>query len=404
MILKRFFLIKFIVVFFIIYDFSFVAFPSLTSGRIALLIIVYDLLYRRKITISRNIVYFLAILFILLIGSLIQYISSNDFIQSSRLLWFTIYSVITPVFLSKWFKDSKEFLQIFLLATTLQSVIATFSFFNPLVKQNILNIIIVGGNDMEEIIYRAISFSGASGAALSVIQFCGVFSGLILLKSFTHSIKNSALIWICVVVTLLSTLIIGRTGLLCSLLSIIVFSVPQFNFRKLVWFSGIIILVTQINFLTILESQTESISGFNVEFFLNWIEEAFTVKDNHTANVIQEMPIPPLSINTIMGTGEVFNTEKLVNSSGNDSGYIQTYYSLGIIMAIIFYISYFMFLISETKTKNLFSILFFVFLMFIIEFKEPFIFKYILPFFILTLIFLSKNKDEVVQQKLLKKI
>lgn len=398
MILKRFFLIKFIVVFFIIYDFSFVAFPSLTSGRIALLVIIYDLLYRRKIQISRNVIYFLAILFILLIGSLIQYISSNDFIQSSRLLWFTIYSVITPFFLSKWFKDSKEFLQVFLFATTVQSIIAMFSFFNPLVKQYILSIIVVGGNEMEEIIYRAISFSGASGAALSVIQFCGVFSGLILLKNFAHSIKSTVLIWVCIVFTLLSTVIIGRTGLLCSLLAIVIFLFSQFNLQKLVWFTGIVVLVTQINFRAILESQTESISGFNVDFFVDWIEEAFTVKDNHTANVIQEMPIPPLSISTILGTGEVFNTEKLVNASGNDSGYIQTYYSLGIIMAIIFYFSYFIFLISETKMKNLYTILFVIFLMFIIEFKEPFIFKYILPFFILTLIFLYGNKNEVIQR------
>ncbi|CAA9203392.1 hypothetical protein FLACOL7796_04721 [Flavobacterium collinsii] len=289
-------------------------------------------------------------------------------------------------------------MQVFLLATAVQSIIAMFSFFNPLVKQYILSIIVVGGNEMEEIIYRAISFSGASGAALSVIQFCGVFSGLILLKSFTHSIKSTVLIWVGIVFTLLSTVIIGRTGLLCSLLAIVIFLFSQFNLRKLVWFSGIVVLVTQINFLAILESQTESISGFNVDFFVDWIEEAFTVKDNHTANVIQEMPIPPLSIRTILGTGEVFNTEKLVNASGNDSGYIQTYYSLGIIMAIIFYFSYFIFLISETKMKNLYSILFVIFLMFIIEFKEPFIFKYILPFFILTLIFLYRKKNEVIQR------
>lgn len=396
MILKRFFLIKFIVIFFIIYDFSFVAFPSITSGRIALLIISYDLIYKKEIKLSRNLIYFLAILFILLIASLIQYISSSDFIQSSRLIWFAIYSVITPFFLSKCFKDSKEFLQVFLLATTVQSIIVMFSFFNPLVKQDILSTIVVGGNEMEEIIYRAISFSGSSGAALSIIQFCGVFSGLTLLKSFPNSIKNSVLIWICIVLTLLSTVFVGRTGLLCSLLSIVIFLVSQFNFRKLIWFFGIIALVTQINFMAILESQTESISGFNVDFFLDWIEEAFTLKDNHTVNVIQEMPIPPLSIYTIMGTGEVFDTEKLVNASGNDSGYIQTYYSLGIIMAIIFYVSYFLFLISETKIKNLSTILFVVLLMFIVEFKEPFIFKYILPFFILTLIFLYRNKDEVV--------
>ena len=101
-----------------------------------------------------------------------------------------------------------------------------------------------------------------------------------------------------------------------------------------------------------------------------------------------------MSLKTIVGTGEVFDLRFMKNASGNDSGYIQTYYSSGFILAIAFYISYFWFLLKETKSKNLFSFLFIIILMFIIEIKEPFIFKYILPFFILNLILLTNKRDQ----------
>lgn len=395
MILKRSFLIKSILIFFIIYDFSFIAFPSFTSGRFALLIIFSHSICNKNIKIGRNIIYFLVILFILFTASLIQFISSNDFMQSSRLLWFALYSIVTPYLLLKYFKSLDEFVWSFLLVTSLQSIIAINSFFNPIVKQRIISTIVVGGNDLEEAIYRAIGFSGASGAALSIIQFCGVFSGLILLKYFYHSKLRVVVIWLCITCCLLSTLIIGRTGLICSLLAILVYFFSKFNLKNALTFFIIVMVVSQINFISILEDQASGIQGFNVEFFLNWVQEGFAVRNNYTANTIAKMPIPPLSLKTILGTGEVYNTSTLSNASGNDSGYIQTYYSLGFLLTIVFYCSYFFFLFKETRNKNLFLLFSLIFIMFIIEYKEPFIFKYSLPFFILSLIFLYNKREKI---------
>lgn len=397
MIFNKSFFLNSILVFFIIFDVSFAILPALTSARIILLFFLIRVNFSNtiKLKFSNNIIVFLSILFLLFIGSIIQYINSNDFIQSSRLLWFSIYSIITPYLLSKHFSNLKEFLSCFLFSTFIQSVIAIFSFFNPAVKQSISSLIVVGGNDLDEAIYRAISFSGSSGAALSVIQFCGVYSGLFLLTKYSFSKLNCLFIWIGLIFSLLSTLIIGRTGLICSLFAVIIFSISQFNFKKLFYFLTIVILISQINFLSILETQTESIPGFKVDFFLNWIEEAFTVKDNNTANAINEMPVPPLNFNTILGTGEIFNYDTMRNSSGNDSGYIQTYFSLGIILAFVFYFSYFLFLILQIGNKNKFFIFILISLLFLIEIKEPFMFKYMFSFFVFSFILLSK-KDEML--------
>lgn len=396
MIFNKRFLINSLLIFCIIYDISFVRLPGLTTGRIAFVFICLQSISVYKSTkFNRDLVYFLSFLALLFLASLIQYVNSMDFIQSSRILWFSLYSIITPFLLRKYFFNLEEFLYSILFVTSLQSIIAINSFLNPVVKQSILSSIVVGGNDIEEVIYRAIGFSGSSGAALSIIQFCGVFAGLMLLKYSYHSVLRSTIIWLGILCCLLSTLIIGRTGLICSLLSIFYFLFSIINFKKILIFSVITILISQINFISILESQTEGVQGFQTDFFLNWIEEAFALKNNSTAATINEMPIPPLSLKTILGTGEVFDFHTMQNASRSDMGYIQTYYSLGFILAIAFYISYFLFLLKETKNKNLFSLLFLIILMFIIELKEPFIFKYILPFFILTLILISNKREQI---------
>ena len=394
MILNKSFIIKIILIFFIIYDFGFIAFPSLTSGRVVLLAIFIYSLIKKDILINKEVAFFSIFIFILFVASLIQFINSDDFKQSSRLFWFTIYSIITPFLLLKIFKDKIDFLNAFFIATTIQSIITIGSFLNPEFKQFILSAIVVGGNDIKDG-FRAIGFTSASGAAFSIIQFCGVFSGLMLLNYTRDNLIKSIFIWIFIVIGLLSTLIIGRTGLLCSIIAIIYFLFINFNLKKAILYSVITFIISQINFINLLENQTEGIDGFNIEFFKNWIEDGFILKNNNTVEAISRMPIPPLSLNTIVGTGEVFDAEKSVNASGHDSGYIQTYFSLGFVFAIVFYVSYFLFLIRITKLKNLLILLFLIFILFVVEFKEPFIFKYILPFYILTLTVLYNKERNV---------
>lgn len=396
MIFNKRFLINTILIFCIIYNFSFLRLPGLTSGRVVFVFICIKSIYDYKSTRSNiNLVRFLSFLALLFTASLIQYLNSMDFIQSSRILWFSIYSIITPFLLRKYILNLEEFLYSILFATSLQSIIAINSFLNPSFKESILNTIVVGGNDIGDLIYRAIGFSSSSGAALSVTQFCGVFAGLMLFKYSYNTVVRSPIIWLGILCCLLSTLIIGRTGLIISLLSIFYFLFSIINSKKIIIISIIAIMISQINFISILESKTNGILGFETDIFLNWIDDGLELENNSTAIAIKEMPIPPLSLRTILGTGEVFDFRFRKNASGNDSGYIQTYYSSGLILAIAFYISYFLFLFKETKSKNLFSHLFIIILMFIIEIKEPFIFKYVLPFFILNLILLTNKREQI---------
>ena len=90
----------------------------------------------------------------------------------------------------------------------------------------------------------------------------------------------------------------------------------------------------------------------------------------------------------------------------NDSGYVQMYSSMGLVFAIIFYVILFGSInkmIRDCKYSvdkeiiNLIKV--YLLTLMIIEIKEPFIFKYILPLFLLVIIILIQrsNNNECIQ-------
>lgn len=339
----------------------------------------------------------LLLMFVLIMVSFLQYLFSGDFTQSSRLLWFSLYSIMVPYIFYKVTENVSEFLWLIVISTFIQAILTINSFFIPSFKQFILSIIFVGGNQIELSAFRAIGFSSISGAAFSVVQSCGVFAGLFLLKKTDIKFQR-ILVYVFIAVVLLSTLIIGRTGLIISLLAILLFFISELSVKKIIRYFVIFFILYQVNYIKILESVTANIPGFNVDYFLGWTGEALTIKNNRTAEIIMDMPIPPVTLKTIVGTGEVFDINSGSNSSGHDSGYIQTYYSLGLIFAGVFYIGFLIFLISEIQKTRRHWLLLPVIMMFILEYKEPFIFKYILPFFVLSLILEEQKEDNMKQE------
>jgi hypothetical protein len=148
----------------------------------------------------------------------------------------------------------------------------------------------------------------------------------------------------------------------------------------------------QIDFESSFINLTENIEGFKTEWFITWIEEAFNFRKNSTLEELNTMYVPPITIETIIGLGRVESESGYGNASMNDSGYIQTYYSLGLIMSAVFYLTYFclsFFRWLNSKRNPL--ILIFLIIVFLVEYKEPFIFKYSLPF-LLTTFLVYENK------------
>ena len=117
-----------------------------------------------------------------------------------------------------------------------------------------------------------------------------------------------------------------------------------------------------------------------------------------TINAIQNMSHPELTVETLFGTSVTRGVSYNGTVFNNDSGYWQKYFALGLIGALFYYMGYLTLFLGTIKrlntTKHRSFFLFCVIMLFIMEYKEPFIGYGIYPMMIMTiLIFYLKQSD-----------
>ena len=381
-------IINFFLIFALIYNISFDAFPSFTSGRIAFIFLIISNFKDLKL-VFKEYKFLKLIILLLLLVSFLQFTFTGDNTQFSRFFYFTLFSLISSFILAIRVKDTQKLLFYILLAISFQSLVLIFTFFNPSFKLILDQYIVYSGNFTVENLYRSFGLSTQTGAVLSLTQSFGVGVGLLLLKY-----KNNYLIKSFIIISFLSTFFVGRTGILISLIFFGAYFYYTISFKKIIKVSLIMIILPFL--ITILSnkltSSLDSISGFSSEFFLGWISEGFDIKDNRTVNaLVSTQNIPELTIqNFFIGSGTISNSNGL-NTSGHDSGYIQTYFSIGLIFTVLFYLSFSVFIVQNFKILNNRKLLFFICLIILVlEFKEPMLFKYTEGFIFLSVLFSMK--------------
>jgi hypothetical protein len=389
-------LLKLLWIFAILYDVNFSILPSFTTSRIALIFLLWIQVFKKK-TFPKYGIIFLVFLGILIVYSIIQSIYSKDLTQTSRLVWFSLYSIACPFVIVNYIKNRDEFFWLVSIAVFIQAVITITAYLNPGFKSVMASVIISTSNYDETNVIRAIGFASIGGASLSLIQTTGIFSILLLQGLNKYSLYKKLLLWFLLIIILISIFFIGRTGLIISFVAIIIyFFSTKFTIWRVISTATIIALLAQVNFLNLIENVTKNIEGYNTELFVAWVTESFQFKNNETAGILASMPVPTLSAETIIGTGRVRDASGFGNASGNDSGYIQLYYSLGLIMTLIFYFGYFIFLIFSINKSRKYALLILVLIVFMLEFKEPFLFSYSFPFYILcTILLINKEMREL---------
>ena len=387
--------INFFLIFALIYDISFKELPILTSGRVAFIILLVTHFKVLKIVLKeyKTLMYFIIFL---ILYSFIQFSITNDNTQFSRFFYFTLYSLISSLFIAVKVKDTQKLLSYILMAVSIQSVILIYVFFNPSFKFILDQYIVYSGNFTVENLYRSFGLSTQTGAVPSLTQSLGVGAGLVLSKY-----KNNFLITSAIIICFLSTFFNGRTGILMSILFFGAYFYYTISFKKIVKTSLITILFFLYSSIITSEfvSSLDSIRGFSAEYFIGWLSEGFELKNNKTIGALtSEQKIPELTVqNLFIGSGTVtdFNGG---NSSGHDSGFIQTYYSIGLIFTVLFYLLFSLFLIKNFKILNNRKLLFFIcFIILSLELKEPMLFKYTEGFVVLSILFsmkleIKKNK------------
>jgi hypothetical protein len=385
-------------IFFVIYNISLKFAPVFTSARVAiLLLVVYFVIRGLKWPFKIAPHAFLVLVFLLPV--LVQYFFSGDSTQTSRIVHLFFYSFFGASLLAALAGGLEIALFSYTIAVACQALIIIISFFNMEVREIIDSLILMVSNYGIEYLYRAPGFTSSSGADLSVIQAMGVIAGI----WFLHITKGQRKEYITVFVSLLittcivSTVFVGRTGLLISVVFIVVYILRNFSiFKAKNWLYILSAIVVGYRLVSLVSDSLSNLDNFSTDYFYTWAFESFLGTDS-SVHDLATMSIPPIGMDTILGTGMVVAPDGYGNASGHDSGYIQTYYSMGLILSVTFYGFLAFVLALYIKGRGAIAWLLFI-TTFLIEIKEPFIFKYNVVL-LLMLTYYATKIDIVVDSK-----
>ena len=185
----------------------------------------------------------------------------------------------------------------------------------------------------------------------------------------------------------------------------LVFILIEFNLKcilksVLLIFIIVFFIIGMLNIIDNISQKGGNETVAQLNYLLNRNLQLFDIKNDNSLLTLKSMEIPKITSKTIIGTGLITN-EYGYNAAGHDSGYIQIYYSLGLPMSVVFYFNIlYQFIKSLILNKKYLDsnlkkyVIGFIFIMFIIEYKEPFITKQVLPFYIFMLINIKEKLKE----------
>jgi hypothetical protein len=385
-----------VLMFLYLYNVSFLSVELITTTRIALFIFLI-LLFRSAANINKLIYYFKKNLFFtflflpFLFWVAVQYVFGGaDSTQLSRSVYFFLYVLIFSHVVAVVIGTKSTFLYAVFYAGVFQAVLVIISFMFPEYKEWLVTIVRETGNVALMSNIRSPGFSNGASSALSLVISLSVFSGMLIFKDM-QSVVMKLCVLMLVVLIVVSTIFVGRLGLIMSLYfisSILIIALTKS-------FKNLFVLCVGIGVVFVLGPVVYDYFSQNSVFegrLLSWAF-SFLSGDDATAFNLSKMNIPEFSINNIFfGNGDVTLPSGL-NASGSDIGYIQTYYAVGLIMAMYFYILLFIYLFSRLACiRNKLIGVILIAPIFLLEIKEPFIFKYMYPFFALTYLLLSNDK------------
>ncbi|SNS43574.1 hypothetical protein SAMN05446037_101015 [Anaerovirgula multivorans] len=407
--------LKITLLFFLVYSLLFKGIPYVTTGRISMILFsIHFFIFKFK---PKKDLRFKRIEFVAIIAYFLIYLYAiYSYIQLGRLETTTIsrffYFVTTNIYMSfilvKYFDNKSEFIRAFSIISFIQACLIIVSFFSPSYRFFLASILEQTGN--RELIsdFRAPGLFNSAGATLSIIQGIGAFSSLyILLHSSKERLKKKN--YIILMINIISIFFIGRTGIiLFIILALGLFTGYKTLFLKKLLPQILIItlLVTFIAGISIrgnIQEDTVQRINENKEWFL----EIFSTPIKQTAfyrNFVQKMDVPQLNYNTIIGTSKV-----RAEIRGHDSGYIQMYYSIGLVFAILFYLILLIHLLSMNFTLKKCSDnkfrrigIFLIITLFFIEIKEPFLFKssYLLYILVVLRLDYKEKKKEFTKNQI----
>lgn len=358
-----------------------------------LILIIYLILFKNKFFRKLNIHVFNMIMLSCIIAFItILSIAINGFISFElisivvKLLLFTIasYSLVL-IYMSRDKKNYKiNILYDLYLAISIHSIIIILMYISPIFREFIYSYSDI--SDLEKLKHngatRVAGLTGGGGALSSLLQATGLILFFYIKKIKVFKKRKLFLFYTYNLFTLISIVIVGRTGLFLFLivLPFIIYSLYGINFfRRILRIFNvkrfIIIIVILCIGIILINYQ----SGNIVEKFIDQslsratnLSYGFTGKKTNAITILLEMLyIPDLTnYQYIIGTSTTGRTKELWLNS--DIGYVRMFFAYGIMFLIVLTPYFYILLESLKVNKDIYAklLLLFTILILIVNIKE----------------------------------
>lgn len=308
-------------------------------------------------------------------------------------LYEILYIIVFSVYCVVEYKDKDTFIKMLCIIFIIQAIAVLGATVNYNVRMFLYEHFYSGDDRFERTIENGsrIMGIGLSESLGSII--CSTAVAALTIQKIGRRI-NDLKYWILTTLFILMTLFIGRTGVLVE---IIVISMVFFLGGKVGKNAIMAILALTI----IVWGITKILSGMDYEVSMAlemWITDAFKTENQVNLLKAASYHVPSFYSDLFFGTNILRGPLPNGDYIFADSGYPRTYCGIGIVGAILYYVSFYVLLFHcfHIRDKRIRLFLYALSVVsFAIEFKEPFFMKYIFAWMIVSLSLFQVKEERI---------
>lgn len=369
----------------------------LTSRRLSVFIAIITLVIRRKqlkILFSHInkgklhaslLLFVLCLLLVFFNSQLVPRNTTSSYMEPWHMINLLLYVLVFSFYCVVEFRNLRNFVYVYSTAFLIQSVAVFYAAVNDSFRLYLYTNFYSGDDRFERSIELG---TRIMGIALNSSQGSVICSTCIILLTFAlieKAIPKILYYSLCAIFVPM-TMFIGRTGALIEVI-VILYYVYSSGSKKLI-FNSFIVVTAGLFVVFILSQILSNIDSTVADHLASWMTAIFDSEDRQNTLDHIHKTLPGLSSEFILGTGVRGGVTPDGNVVESDSGYIINYSALGIVGSLMYYIAnlkmYKMSLsVNILKQKRRFFILLII-ISFLIEYKEPFMMKYVFSYMIIT--------------------
>lgn len=308
---------------------------------------------------------------------------------------------IIPFLIKETFESPEEFCKCMAFVTTIQAIIVLSTLIYTPMKEALVKIQDLSfSSDFDKRYYWRVIGIGIFGSGGSIYLFCGLLCTAYL-QLFC---KNKFMYLFSYIVIFAAISMVARTGFYISIVLtfyLLAVFVKKIN-KKAVYLRYLAVFLAGVFLLYFFAESFGLLKNVNtniLQYTFGRLDAIFA--DYNALDRVQETysQTPGLSIYTLFGSGIYRGMSDNGLYFWNDSGYAKRYAAIGLIMTIFSYLTLLFYLLKKTLKQKREIRVFFILLiliLFIIEYKEHYIYMYSFPATLITILLLHEKEQTEV--------